>query len=81
MTGSEWANWLEAAHKNHNQFILWDGLVCCSRGDGAWSIMVPADEALWQKLIKMHHDSPLGGHFGMYRTMSAVHLHYWWPGM
>ena len=33
------------------------------------------------KLIKMHHDSPLGGHFGMYRTMSALHLQYWWPGM
>ena len=56
-------------------------MVCCAQRDGAWSIVVPADDVLWQQLIKMDHDSPLGGHFGMYRTMSALRLQYWWPGM
>ena len=76
-TGPEWANWLEAARENCNRFVLRDGLVCRSQGDGAWSIAVLADDALRQKSIKMDHDSPLGGHFGMYCTMSALHLKYW----
>ena len=79
--GPEWAKWLEDARENCNRFVLRDGLVCRSWSYGAWSIVVPADGALQQQLIKMHHDSPLGGHFGMYRTMSALHLQYWWPGM
>ena len=46
MTGPEWVGWLDAASENCNQFVLRDGLVCRSCGNGAWSIVVPADDTL-----------------------------------
>ena len=32
-------------------------------------------------IIKEFHESPLGGHQGMNRTISRIKLYYYWPGM
>ncbi|KAL0130261.1 hypothetical protein PUN28_002097 [Cardiocondyla obscurior] len=33
------------------------------------------------KILKEYHDSPLGGHQGVNRTINRIKLHYNWPGM
>ena len=44
-------------------------------------IYVPRDEQLREKIIRLHHDTPLVGHPGEYRTQELVERKYWWPRM
>lgn len=42
-------------------------------------IYVP--EALRLDLLRMHHDDPLAGHFGVHRTLELLSRNYWFPSM
>jgi len=43
-------------------------------------IYVPEGE-LRRKVIQLHHDTPVGGHGGRWKTTELVTRNYWWPGV
>ena len=43
-------------------------------------IYVPEGE-LRGEVIQLHHDTPVGGHGGRWKTMELVTRNYWWPGV
>ena len=44
-------------------------------------VYVPLDSKLRHDIVKAHHDTPLTGHPGRWRTTELVSRSYWWPGM
>ena len=44
-------------------------------------IYVPKDKRLREDIIRQHHDSPLAGHPGRYKTQELITRNYWWPGI
>jgi hypothetical protein len=44
-------------------------------------VYVPRDEKLRDNIIRAHHDVPLAGHGGSYRTQELIERNYWWPRM
>jgi len=43
-------------------------------------IYVPEGE-LREKIIQLHHDTPVRGHRGRWKTTELVTRNYWWPGV
>jgi len=43
-------------------------------------IYVPEEE-LRGEVIRLHHDTPVGGHGGRWKTTELVTRNYWWPGV
>jgi len=33
------------------------------------------------EIIQLHHDTPVGGHGGRWKTAELVETYYWWSGM
>jgi len=48
--------------------ILWNG-----------KVYVPKDPKLRTEIIRLHHDTPVGGHGGQWKTVELVTRNYWWP--
>jgi len=44
-------------------------------------VYVPKDEALRAEIIRLHHDMPMGGHGGQWKTVEMVTRNFWWPGV
>ena len=44
-------------------------------------IYVPKDEELRTEVIRLHHDVPVAGHGGRWKTVELVTRNYWWPGV
>ena len=44
-------------------------------------IIVPDYRNLRERIMRLRHDAPLGGHGGQVRTSEAVSRNYSWPGM
>ena len=44
-------------------------------------VYVPKDEALRVEIIRLHHDIPMGGHGGQWKTTELVTRNFWWPGV
>lgn len=44
-------------------------------------LYVPMDDRLRHDIVKAHHDSPLVGHPGRWKTTELVARNYWWPNM
>jgi len=42
---------------------------------------VPKDEALRVEIIRLHHDTPIEGHGGQWKTAEMVTQNFWWPGV
>jgi len=42
-------------------------------------VYVPKDEALRVEIIRLHHDTPMGGHGGQWNTAEMVTRNFWWP--
>jgi len=42
---------------------------------------MPKDEALRVKIIRLHHNTPIGGHRGQWKTTEMVMKNFWWPGV
>jgi len=36
---------------------------------------------LRREVIQLHHDTPVGGHRGRWKTTELVTRNYWWPGV
>jgi len=43
-------------------------------------IYIPEGE-LRGEIIRLHHDTPVGGHGGRWKTTELVTRNYWWPGV
>ena len=44
-------------------------------------VYVPKDELLRAEIIRLHHNMPLGGHGGQWKTTELVTRNFWWPGV
>ena len=44
-------------------------------------VYVPKDEKLRAEIIRLHHDMPIGGHRGQWKTVELVTRNFWWPGI
>jgi len=44
-------------------------------------IYVPKDGELRVEIIQLHHDVPVAGHEGRWKTTELVTRNYWWPGV
>jgi len=44
-------------------------------------VYVPKDEGLRTEIIQLHHDTPVGGHGGQWKTVELVTRNFWWPGV
>lgn len=44
-------------------------------------IYVPKDDDLRTELITLHHDTPIAGHPGKWKTLEPLSQNYWWPLM
>ncbi|THH08105.1 hypothetical protein EW145_g2929 [Phellinidium pouzarii] len=42
---------------------------------------LPEDASLRREIVRRHHDPPVMGHPGIYKTIVLVRKHYWWPGL
>ena len=42
---------------------------------------VPKDEKLRVEIIWLHHDTPIAGYRGQWKTVELVTRNYWWPGV
>jgi len=44
-------------------------------------VYVPKDEKLRVEIIWLHHNMPMAGHEGQWKTVELVTINYWWPGV
>jgi len=44
-------------------------------------VYVPKDEKLRAEVIRLHHDMPVGGHGGQWKTAELVTRNFWWLGV
>ena len=44
-------------------------------------VYVPKNDKLRLEIVRLHHDTPIGGHGGQWKTMELVTQNYWWPGI
>ena len=44
-------------------------------------VYVPKNEELRAEVIQLHHDVPMTGHGGRWKTVELVTRNYWWPGV
>jgi len=42
-------------------------------------VYVPKDEKLRAEIVRLHHDMPIGGHGGQWKTVELVTYNFWWP--
>jgi transposase InsO family protein len=45
------------------------------------AVYVPEDQALKAELLRANHDDPLGGHFGVSKTLEIMRRKYFWQAM
>jgi len=44
-------------------------------------IYVPKNKKLRAEVIQLHHDIPVRGHKGQWKTTELVTRNFWWPGV
>ena len=44
-------------------------------------VYVSKDEKLRAEIIRLHHDTSMGGHGGQWKTTELVTRIFWWPGV
>ena len=75
--------WLQskqfADHREHG-FCAQDGLLCCLGLKGGYTIVIPEDEKLHQKLLHLHYDLPLAERLGMFWIVKTLSSRYYWRG-
>ena len=42
---------------------------------------VPKDEVLRAEIIRLHYNTPVGGHGGQWKMVELVTRNFWWPGV
>jgi len=63
----------------------WSTIHSIQEEQGNWlkdgHLVIPPDEELQRKILKVLHDAPTAGHPGQDETFTQVSHVYWWPGM
>ena len=44
-------------------------------------VYVPKDDKLRAEIIRLHHNTPVGGHGEQWKTVELVTQNFWWPGV
>jgi len=44
-------------------------------------VYVSKNKKLRVEVIQLHHDMPVGGHGGQWKTTELVTRNFWWPGV
>jgi len=44
-------------------------------------VYIPKVEVLRVEIIRLHHDTPMGGHGGQWKMSEMVTRNFWWPGV
>jgi len=44
-------------------------------------VYVPKDDKLRVEIIRLHHNTPVGGHGGQWKMVELVTQNFWWPGI
>jgi len=44
-------------------------------------VYIPKDNILRVEIIRLHHDTPVGGHGGQWKIVELVTRNFWWPGV
>ena len=44
-------------------------------------VYVLKDDKLRTEIIRLHHDTLVGGHGGQWKTVELVTHNFWWPGV
>ena len=44
-------------------------------------VYVPKDNKLRTEIIRLHHDTPIGGHGEQWKMVELVTRNFWWPGV
>jgi RNase H-like domain found in reverse transcriptase/Integrase zinc binding domain len=44
-------------------------------------VYVPKDIQLQWEIVRLHHDLPIAGHPGQWKTLELISWNYWWPGI
>jgi len=44
-------------------------------------VYVPKDKKLRAEIIRLHHDTLIGGHGGQWKMVELVTRNFWWPGI
>jgi len=44
-------------------------------------VYMPKDEKLRAEIIRLHHDTLVGGHGGQWKMVELVTRNFWWPGV
>jgi len=44
-------------------------------------VYMPKDDKLRVEIIRLHHNTPVGGHRGQWKIVELVTQNFWWPGV
>jgi len=44
-------------------------------------VYMPKDEKLRAEIVRLHHDTSIGGHGGQWKIVELVTRNFWWPGV
>jgi len=53
-----------------------DGIIYKER-----KVYVSRDDELRMEIVRLHHNTPVGGHGGQWKTVKLVTQNFWWPGV
>lgn len=68
---------VKVALRNHDpKYVETNGIV-----EVDTKVYVPRDRRLRDRIVHAHHDVPIAGHPGRFKTLELVRRTYWWPGM
>ena len=72
-TKAYWAQWDSLALREGVLYHRWESP---ERGDETWQLVLPT--ALRAGVLKLLHDSPVGGHLGVSKTLGKVRARFYW---
>jgi len=44
-------------------------------------VYIPKDNILRAEIIRLYHDTPVGGHGEQWKIVELVTQNFWWPGV
>ena len=71
---------LQQGEQHRGRYVLDDGLLCYTRR-GVQRMCIPRVDELISVILHDCHDSLLGGHLGVDKTLSYAQRYYYWPQM
>ena len=71
---------LQQGEQLRGRYVLDDGLLCYTRR-GVQRMCIPRVDELISVILHDCHDSLLGGHLGVDKTLSYAQRYYYWPQM